>query len=75
LLEKEKLAITNVNLENVDHLIDLCIPMDKKNDPLFIKGINTKKKWMAQAIKRYGSIAKLAYLLKTCRFDTISAQP
>jgi len=62
LLKKEKLAIRNVNLENVDHLIGLCIPLDKKDDPLFIKGINVKKKWATQAIEKYGSIAKLAYL-------------
>jgi GNAT superfamily N-acetyltransferase len=60
-LKKEKLTIRDVNLENVNHLIDLCIPLDKKDDPLFIKGMNTKKKWATQAIERYGSIAKLAY--------------
>ena len=61
-MKKERLAIRDVNLENVDHLIGLCIPLDKKDDPLFIEGMNTKKKWATQAIERYGSIAKLAYL-------------
>lgn len=62
LLKKEKLTIKDVNLENVDHLINLCISPDKKDDPLFIKGANVKKKWATQIMKRYGSVAKLAYL-------------
>jgi len=61
-LEKEKLAIRNANLENVDQLIDFCIPLDKKDDPLFIDGISVKKKWATQVMEAYGSIAKLAYL-------------
>jgi GNAT superfamily N-acetyltransferase len=52
----------DVNLENVNHLVDLCIPLDKKDDPLFIKGVNVKKKWATQILKKHGSIAKLAYL-------------
>ena len=62
LLKKEKLTIRNVNSENIDQLISLCISPDKKDDPLFLKGMNVKKKWATQAIKRYGYIAKLAYL-------------
>ena len=61
-MKKEKLTVRDVNLENINHLIDLCIPPDKKDDLLFIKGINTKKKWATKAIKKYGRIAKLAYL-------------
>jgi len=58
----EKLKIKDVNLENVDDLINLCTPPDKKDDFLFIEGINAKKKWAIQVIEKYGSIAKLAYL-------------
>jgi len=58
----EGLEIKDVTLENVDALIDLCIPPERKNAPLFIEGKMMKKKWAAQAIERYGSIAKLAYL-------------
>ena len=58
----EKLEIRDVSLENIDDLIDLCIPPDKKDDPLFVEGMNVKKKWATQGIERYGSIAKLAYL-------------
>jgi N-acetylglutamate synthase-like GNAT family acetyltransferase len=62
LLKKEKLTIKDVNLKNIDQLINLCIPPDKKDDPLFVEGMNMKKKWGSQAIKRYGCIAKLAHL-------------
>ena len=61
-MKKEKLTIRDVSLENVNHLIDLCISPDKKDDLLFIKGVNVKKKWATKAIKRYGRMAKLAYL-------------
>lgn len=57
-----KLKITDVNLENAEDLINLCIPPDKKDDPLFIAGMKAKKKWATEAIKKHGSIAKLAYL-------------
>jgi predicted GNAT family acetyltransferase len=42
-------------------LINLCIPSEHKDDPLFIEGYKLKKKWVEQNIKKYGSIAKLAY--------------
>ena len=57
-----RLKITDVNMENARDLISLCIPPDKKDDPLFIKGMNAKKKWATRALEMYGSIAKLAYL-------------
>jgi N-acetylglutamate synthase-like GNAT family acetyltransferase len=62
LLEKEKLTIKDVNLKNIDQLIDLCIPPDKKDDPLFAEGVSAKKKWATKAVKKCGGIAKLAYL-------------
>lgn len=62
LSKMEKLEIRDVNLENIDDLINLCIPPDKKTDPLFVEGMNVKKRWATQSIERYGSIAKLAYL-------------
>jgi len=58
----EKLEIRDVNLDSIDDLINLCIPPDKKNDPLFVEGMDAKKKWAIKAIEKYGTIAKLAYL-------------
>ncbi len=62
LLKIVKLEIREVNSQNIDDLINLCIPSDKKNDPLFVEGLKAKKKWATQAIEKYGSIAKLACL-------------
>jgi GNAT superfamily N-acetyltransferase len=61
-LKTGKLEIRDVGLENTNDLINLCIPQDKEYDPLFIKGMNVKRKWATQVIEKYGSVAKLAYL-------------
>ena len=58
----EKLEIREINLESIDDLINLCIPPDKKNDPLFVEGMDAKKKWAIKTLEKYGTIAKLAYL-------------
>jgi N-acetylglutamate synthase-like GNAT family acetyltransferase len=57
----EKLEIRNVNLESIDDLINVCIPPDKKEHPLFVEGMNAKKRWAIKVIEKYGTIAKLAY--------------
>jgi len=58
----EGLKILDVTLENVDDLIDLCIPPERRDAPLFVEGGKLKKSWVAQAIEKYGRIAKMAYL-------------
>lgn len=58
----EKLEIKDVSQENVDDLINLCIPMERSSDPQFIEGASAKRKWAAKTLKSCGSIAKLAYL-------------
>lgn len=58
----EKLEIEDVTRENLDDLIGLCVPPNKRDHPLFIEGMRLKKKWASQVMGRYGSIAKLAYL-------------
>jgi len=58
----EGLKILDVTLENVDDLIDLCIPPERRDDPLLVEGKRMKKRWAAQALEKYGKIAKLAYL-------------
>jgi N-acetylglutamate synthase-like GNAT family acetyltransferase len=58
----EKLEIRDVSLENIEDLVNLCIPPDKKDDPLFVEGMNAKMRWATHLIERHQSIAKLAYL-------------
>lgn len=56
------IQIRDVNTENADDLINLCIPKEKEDDPLFTEGIKVKKKWVYKVLKQYGSCAKLAYV-------------
>jgi len=56
-----RIELKDLSMANIDNLINLCIPTDHKNDPLFIEGYKLKKKWVEQNIKKYGSIAKLAF--------------
>jgi N-acetylglutamate synthase-like GNAT family acetyltransferase len=58
----EKLEIRNVSFDNIDHLISLCIPTERSNDPEFIEGAAVKREWAAKTLKQCGSIGKLAYL-------------
>lgn len=55
------MEIRDVTFASIDDLINLCIPSDKKDDPLFVESMGAKKRWATQVIERYGSIAKLAY--------------
>jgi len=56
------IEIRDVDRENIDQLINLCVPLDKKDDPLFIEGVKVKRRWAVKVLEKYGSIAKLAYL-------------
>ena len=57
-----KVEIKNADRETIDDLIAICIPPDKRGDELFIKGMEVKKRWADQVMKRYGGFAKVAYL-------------
>ena len=57
-----RLEIKEVSLENVDALINLCVPVNKQDDPLFVEGMKAKKRWATRVLEEYGSMAKLAYL-------------
>jgi N-acetylglutamate synthase-like GNAT family acetyltransferase len=62
LFNMEKLEIRNVSCDNIDHLISLCIPVERSNDPQFIEAAAAKREWAAKTLKQCGSIGKLAYL-------------
>jgi len=57
-----KIEIKDVDSENVEDLINLCIPSDNRDDYLFIEGARVKKRWATQMMKRYGVFSKLAYI-------------
>ena len=56
------IKIEDVGFETIDLLVSLCVPSDRKDDPLFVEGMNAKRRWAVKALEQYGSIAKLAYL-------------
>lgn len=58
----EKLEVRDVNLENVDALINFCVPVDKQGDPLLVEGMEAKKRWATRVVEEYGNMAKLVYL-------------
>lgn len=58
----EYLDIKSVDEENIDDLINLCIPQDWRNNHVFIEGAKVKRKWAKQVMKKYGDFAKIAYL-------------
>jgi len=61
-LQMDSLEIRDATHDNLEPLLSLCIPPENRKDPLFIRGMKEKRKWATQALERYGSIAKLAYL-------------
>jgi len=54
--------IKDVELEDVDILINLCVPPERRNDRLFIEGMNVKRSWAAKSLEKFGCVAKIAYL-------------
>jgi len=57
----DDINVEDVNEANMEDLCWLCVPVEKRHDPDFIKGVEDKKKWAAQMLRKWGSIAKLAY--------------
>jgi len=47
---------------DVDSLIYLCIPSEKRNDQLFIEGAKAKRRWAKKSLDMFGGIAKMAYM-------------
>jgi len=61
-MKMEELEIKDVTKESIDDIVNLCIPPDKTEDPLFIEGIRVKSRWANRVVEKYGSIGKLAYI-------------
>jgi len=56
------IEIKDVKEENIFDLINLCIPVNKKNDFLFVEGFNKKLRWCKNVLNKYGFFAKIAYI-------------
>ncbi|MBS7648048.1 MAG: GNAT family N-acetyltransferase [Candidatus Bathyarchaeia archaeon] len=57
--------IRDVELEDLDSLINFCIPMERRNERFFIEGAKAKKRWASKSLELFGSIAKMAYMNST----------
>jgi len=51
-----------VKIENIEDLLQLCIPPERKDDPLFIEGMNAKREWACKMLEKGELLAKIAYI-------------
>ncbi|MGY0288960.1 MAG: hypothetical protein ACUX7D_09440 [Candidatus Methanodesulfokora washburnensis] len=56
------ITVVEASDNNLDNLCMLCVPPDRKNDPVFMKGVELKKIWAGDMLKRWGSVARIAYV-------------
>jgi len=54
--------IREVEPEEVDSLIYLCIPQERRDVPAFVEGANIKRVWAKKSFQMFGGIAKMAYV-------------
>ncbi|MEM4736791.1 MAG: GNAT family N-acetyltransferase [Nitrososphaeria archaeon] len=54
--------IKDVEKDEVDSFIYLCISPEKRENRFIIEGINAKRSWAIKSIDMFGSIAKIAYI-------------
>ena len=57
----EKFRIEDITKENIKDLCQICIPSEKKDHPEFITGMEEKRKWAMEMLRRWGTFAKLSY--------------
>jgi GNAT superfamily N-acetyltransferase len=54
--------IKEVEPEEADSLIYLCIPPERRDMPSFVKGAEVKRRWAEKCFEMFGGIAKMAYV-------------
>ena len=54
--------IKEVEPEEVDSLIYLCIPPERRDMPSFVEGVKVKRRWAEKCFEMFGGIAKMAYV-------------
>ncbi|MEO0124455.1 MAG: GNAT family N-acetyltransferase [candidate division WOR-3 bacterium] len=57
-----EIIIKDVSLENILDLCLVCVPQDKRDDPDWQKGIDEKKIWALDMLKKWGVIGKVGYI-------------
>ncbi len=61
----EEISIRDVSDGNINDLCRICIPPERRDDPIFLTGMEQKRKWAAEMLQVWGSFAKLAYMEST----------
>jgi hypothetical protein len=54
--------IKEVEPEEVDSLIYLCVPPERRDMPSFVEGAKVKRRWAEKCFEMFGGIAKMAHL-------------
>lgn len=57
----KEVDITHVSEDNIDDLCGICVPCERSDDPDWIRGVEEKKRWGAEMLRKWGSFAKVAY--------------
>ena len=61
--EPLELEIRELYTENIDDLVNICVPQSSVSQAETLKeGIQRKKTWIKKALKNFGSCAKIAYV-------------
>lgn len=59
--EEPRILIKDVNKEVISDLCLVCVSQEKREDPDWIKGMEEKKAWAFDMLKKWGSFAKIGY--------------
>jgi GNAT superfamily N-acetyltransferase len=59
------MIVVDVSEGNIEDLCRLCVPREREDDTGFAKGMELKKAWVSGMLRRWGSVAKVAYLENT----------
>jgi len=58
----DNIRIKDLEMNNLIDQISICVPEKYLSDEAFRRGIEEKRKWLENMLKKYGSCSKIAYL-------------
>ncbi len=58
---QSRIRIENLTEANIDDLIDVC-SSKRLQDPIHAEGVKLKRQWLLEMLRKFGSVAKIAYL-------------
>jgi len=57
---EDKIRIEDLTESNIEDLISVC-SSKRMDDPIHRQGVNLKRQWLREMLRKYGSVAKIAY--------------